>query len=426
MPTKAKKSILCLSHTSDFTGGAESVLLSLIETTLDTYNWRVIVPSSKGGFVEKLRAFGSDVKVIVAFTPWWCTGSSYGMKVSSSGLSKSLQIIRKELELADVAYTSTMVNPWLAAVAAEVGVPHVWHVHEFGYKDHGLKFALGYKNSLQFIESNSIGILTISKAVRDLLTQDISISKVKIVHQSVGLEALVGTVKNNKEKIKGGKTNILILGSIKASKGQILLVKALNGLVKREKSLVRLRIAGPPVEPEYLSRLRELTVGSGYSSEIFPEFVDNIEQYNWADVVVVPSLNEALGRSTIEAVASGKIVVGSESGATPELLGDGIGFMFKPADVVSLRRTISKVIKNGDQGLMAQPKRIAKMSRLYSPSNQKKEFIEQMSKYLDSYSFGRKDAVTKLTYDLKALGLVESPLKNALRTSYRRLRSLLS
>ncbi|MFO7647959.1 glycosyltransferase family 4 protein, partial [Halomonas campaniensis] len=50
------------------------------------------------------------------------------------------------------------------------------------------------------------------------------------------------------------------------------------------------------------------------------------------DIVCVPSRNEAFGLTVIEAMAAGKAVIGSDSGAIPELLDAGTGRLAAPED----------------------------------------------------------------------------------------------
>jgi glycosyltransferase involved in cell wall biosynthesis len=58
-----------------------------------------------------------------------------------------------------------------------------------------------------------------------------------------------------------------------------------------------------------------------------------VEAYRAATVAVSPSVYEALGLSTLEALACGTPVAGARSGATSELVADGIGCLYEPGDV---------------------------------------------------------------------------------------------
>jgi glycosyltransferase involved in cell wall biosynthesis len=71
---------------------------------------------------------------------------------------------------------------------------------------------------------------------------------------------------------------------------------------------------------------------------------------NAADIVVVPSITvpnwkEQYGRVAAEALACGKEVIASDSGALPELLG-GHGFLFKEGNMKDLQELLAARIRN--------------------------------------------------------------------------------
>jgi glycosyltransferase involved in cell wall biosynthesis len=81
---------------------------------------------------------------------------------------------------------------------------------------------------------------------------------------------------------------------------------------------------------------------------IKPNYFEIATYMNAADVIVVPSISvanwkEQYGRVAAEAMACGKEVIASDSGALPELL-DGHGFLFKEGDVDSLRDLLARRI----------------------------------------------------------------------------------
>ncbi len=74
------------------------------------------------------------------------------------------------------------------------------------------------------------------------------------------------------------------------------------------------------------------------------------------DVLVLPSLNEGMGRVLVEAMAAGKPVVASRVGGIPDLVQDGkTGYLVPPADAKALAGAILKLLNNRDQAkLMGQ------------------------------------------------------------------------
>jgi phosphatidylinositol alpha-mannosyltransferase len=71
-----------------------------------------------------------------------------------------------------------------------------------------------------------------------------------------------------------------------------------------------------------------------------------VQAYSSAHVVVAPSVHEALGLVTLEALACGTPVAGARSGATPELLDQpGTGSLFAPADPAGCAEAVVAAVR---------------------------------------------------------------------------------
>ena len=80
-----------------------------------------------------------------------------------------------------------------------------------------------------------------------------------------------------------------------------------------------------------------------------------------ADIVVLPSIStptwrEQYGRVIPEAMACGKIVVGSSSGAIPEVIGDS-GFVFPEGNVRALAALLRSLLTAADNELKVMRKK---------------------------------------------------------------------
>jgi glycosyltransferase involved in cell wall biosynthesis len=97
------------------------------------------------------------------------------------------------------------------------------------------------------------------------------------------------------------------------------------------------------------------------------------------DLFALPSLNEGMGRVLVEAMASGKPVVGSNVGGIPDLIKSGEnGFLVEPRDVNGLAAAIEKLLldKNMRQAMgkkgqtiapnFSEAKMIEKIDALYA------------------------------------------------------------
>jgi len=105
----------------------------------------------------------------------------------------------------------------------------------------------------------------------------------------------------------------------------------------------------------YTDELKGLIARLGLTDRVFyfdAKHEEMPDYINSADIVVLPSLStpkwkEQYGRVLPEAMACGKVVVGSNSGAIPELV-NGHGHIFPENDVKALTSILRELIQNSD------------------------------------------------------------------------------
>lgn len=104
-----------------------------------------------------------------------------------------------------------------------------------------------------------------------------------------------------------------------------------------------------------------------------------------ADVFILPSYNEALPVSILEAMAWGLPVITTRVGAIPELITDGEnGFLVEPGDVEAIVRRLSDLSRSPDlrRSIGARNARIARDA--YTVESFSKSFLDVIHKSLES------------------------------------------
>lgn len=142
---------------------------------------------------------------------------------------------------------------------------------------------------------------------------------------------------------------IAYFGRMVPEKGVDLLIRALAGLMHTRWQLLLddFQAYQSPYQAEILRLLA--ATGVGARTVFFRSNHRDIPDYmNAADIVVLPSITtakwkEQYGRVIPEAMACGKVVIGSRSGALPELIGD-CGFVVAERDVDELRTLLAKLL----------------------------------------------------------------------------------
>jgi len=144
--------------------------------------------------------------------------------------------------------------------------------------------------------------------------------------------------------------NIGMVGRINEAKGQHLLIKAVDRLVKDGLN-VNAYFVGHPMKESYLVDLKNDVKLRGVEKNIhFLGFMKNPHYfYQICDAVVLASKRETFGLVLIEAMQVGTAVIGSNSGGVIEIIDDEkTGLLFESQNDESLAKAIKKLIDNPD------------------------------------------------------------------------------
>jgi glycosyltransferase involved in cell wall biosynthesis len=324
-------------------GGAERALLEVIEgfkrNGVECY---VLMP-----YDGPLRTELKDKSIpyaIMKFKPW------AGEKEQSR-----YQFIRNELQNffilipalfkikrwgCDVIYTNTIVIHIGAILAFLLRKPHVWHIHEVFGEDYNIKFYYGKNISLKIMNALSTVLISISDFVADKFVPGVNPEKMKVVYESVSMH-FDNKYRNINENMFDNEIKCMIIGTITKRKRQEDAINALSSLTENGVK-IKLFIIGESV-PEYYNYIVDLIDKKslwenvnllGYKTDV-SSYIQNV------DIGIVCSRSEGFGRTTIEFMLAGKPVIGARSGATTELIQDGVnGLLYTPGDYLELANII--------------------------------------------------------------------------------------
>lgn len=171
-----------------------------------------------------------------------------------------------------------------------------------------------------------------------------------------------------------------IVGRIDPKKGQQFVMEQLPKLPNWH-----LLIVGEPTRGEYenhLEELKEISKNLDLSGRVtfLPFTQDLLPIYRSLDLLVMASQAETFGAVTIEAMASGTAVLGTNAGGTPELLEAGnLGWLYEPNDETSFLKQLQAIENNIDavkeKAILAKEAAVRK----YDSSVIAKKFIELLA-----------------------------------------------
>jgi glycosyltransferase involved in cell wall biosynthesis len=154
--------------------------------------------------------------------------------------------------------------------------------------------------------------------------------KVSVIPNGVNLKQFNSELQDDEIRKKYGlgvSPVILFVGRISPEKGVDLLIESIPIVQKRIKN-VKLLVVGPAINAFYMMQLRSLVAKLRLSTVIFTGEINVKEElpkfYAACNLFCCPSDHgEGFGNVALEALASGKPVVSTNSGGLPEIIEDG-------------------------------------------------------------------------------------------------------
>lgn len=141
-----------------------------------------------------------------------------------------------------------------------------------------------------------------------------------------------------------------LIGRLEESKGQHLLIEAINK-AKENNQNIKALIVGHEMNSGYRKTLKDKSAELSVADNIkFEDFVSNPQQLmQLCDCIILASEQETFGLVLPEAMRSGVAVIGSNSGGVPEIIEhDKTGLLFETKDSTSLYTQIERLYLDSD------------------------------------------------------------------------------
>lgn len=237
----------------------------------------------------------------------------------------------------DIVHTnSAALIPVAGHCAMKAGIPHVLHVRE-SFVEFGPLWTI-YR---WLLVRSASRVIAISGFVAGLFTDRQREKKVRVIYDGLPVRDFENIktqdVDDFMQRFNLHRPLVVLAGRIKVKrKGQDVLVKA-AGIIKTKHSDACYALVGSPFpgNEHHLTAVQELirTTGVDHQFVLTGHLDRPLVAFAAADIAVTASSTpEPLGNVTIEAMALEKPVIGTDCGATGELIRDGVNGRLVPPD----------------------------------------------------------------------------------------------
>ncbi len=333
-----KKQILFV-HSGFELYGSDKVLLLNIKAAREKYPAKtIVVVLPKKGLLSDVLEKEYDVTII--FMKLGVVRKYDFRRFNFSAFLRIFSFFRliNFLNSFEIVYINSIVIVDYILAVRFIKVPVFIHVHEL---------PLGFTAKLfsKLLNFSQASLIFVSKASKE------SFYKLKNKNQVI-LWNGIKEIKKTEHKEDDEKIRLLLIGRINTWKGQPLLIKAISLLEEKDKKGISVRIVGDVYLNQLYLRNKLIDQINDYNLqstvEILPFTITPDMFYNWADVVIVPSLlPEPFGLVAIEAMSAGKLVIAADHGGLTEIIQDQVtGLLFEPGNASHLAKKILEIIRS--------------------------------------------------------------------------------
>lgn len=347
--------ILIVAHESYFNGGANRALWALIKEWKKNNNIdiEVLLPDSKGEFAEQLLNNGYSIvvaKYFKIFTESKNDGKDFlrYLKMYFKYFYNKIRILlickKIKAKKYDLIYSNTRMTSVGCDLSKYLSLPHVMHIREFGNEN-----TVWGPSSIERIYKYSKKIILISKALEEHLSREIKNDKFVVSYDGVEYKTDNTTISFNRDN-----TNILLTGRIVPAKGQDEAIDAIKIIRDKGYSNINLYFAGnisvnSVSEKKYYKDLQDKISELNLSEKVkFVGEVNDMKTFRSnMDIELMCAWRETFGWVTVEAMRSGLLVIGANTGATPEIINDKeTGLIYEKNNPKDLADKIEWAINN--------------------------------------------------------------------------------
>lgn len=374
LPQKYNKRILIISSDNNKVSGAFLCMVSLCEYLIKKYDLDVFVILPYFGDGKHILDNKNIPNYVINSFGWGIELSRnwndktlreiHDKKLVNEGAIKKIRdFIRiNEVDLVHINSSYSYVG---AIASLEENIPFIWHIREL--LEEGQNNTMWDRKKGNELINKSSKVIAISDSVYEKYNSVIDSNKLITIYDGVEIEQFYNP---NKEIFEEDVIKIIFVGNVAAYKGIYEFADACIKLFGTGFSNFEVLIVGSGNDEDISNIKNSFSNAAMIDKVSFLGYKKDVRDcFNKSDIFCMCTKWEAFGRTTVEAMLSGNLVIGANTAGTKDLINDGqTGILYKQGDSDDLFEKIWFAINN-----KLKSKQIAKNGRSYMYENMSAE-----------------------------------------------------
>jgi len=335
---KTKKSHAYLIAHEMFRTGASILLLDLAKF-LDSSDWQVtILTPTEGTLLDSCQKANIRVEVV-------------------SSLLSDARLLIPYLADADLIISNTILTYRLIHAAKAFGVPSIWWIHESNF---GLKFAQEHPGVIQAMKAANTVIFpseNIRRLYSEALYQTTEPENFITIYTGIHEPLIDHGTSTNRFDREQSFYNMVLIGTIEHRKGQDIFIEAFTSMPAEIQAKLCCYLIGRHLDTlsadrkfyqQILKDIRPLP-----NIQLLGELpeADVHQILSQADLFVLPSRDEVLPVTILEAMAFATPILTTRVGGIPEIIENGVnGVLVDAEDPIALRDQMVRLVQDPELG----------------------------------------------------------------------------
>ena len=283
-------------------------------------------------------------------------------KVNEEAINKITQYLKSNK--IDLVHINTTYSYVAAIASLKVGIPFVWHLREFLEEDQNN--TLWDRKKGNELINKSTKVIAISDSIYKKYENIFDKEKLVRVHNGIDATRFY---KPTKKLFENSTIKFIFVGGFEYYKGQTEFAEACVKLYQKGYTNFEVNFVGLGTR-KIREEVKDIFEKANITNVNFLGYKYDVENYyDKADISFTCAKSEAFGRTTVEAMLSGNLVIGADTAGTKELICDKkTGLLYKQGSTDDLCNKIIEAITNKELS-----RQIASTGRKYMYHNMTSE-----------------------------------------------------